>query len=415
MVVDQQLVTGCRAADEKSQRLLYEQFSPTMFGICLSYCTNRQEAEDYLQEGFITIFNKIDKYSGEGSFIGWMRRIMINTVLMGLRAKKIENKVVSIDKINELNIDSKSFDNSEYCGEEIKSTILDAEFDSKEILEIAHTLPEGYRAVFNLYVIEGYKHKEIAKTLGIKESTSKSKLLRARKQLQQKLFDISMERKKKNKRKLVYAFAPLAMNENFKYIDEILKKAYTNLQATPTKNWLDLKQKMQSYGNKTSSIESAQSEISNSGIELQNSFLSSVSNAGSTFINFLSTHIISTLSIVTVATIGITYLSLENTNDIENSSISVKNAENKNIIETKNQNILSTENSSVSNTENDIIHTIEDKPEHSTNIGSINENILPDNVIIDTIKVPVKKTIYKTKTIRITDTIRKQKQIFRNK
>ena len=172
---------------------------------------------------------------------------------------------------------------------------------------------------------------------------------------------------------------------------------------------------MQSYGNKTSSIESAQSEISNSGIELQNSFLSSVSNAGSTFINFLSTHIISTLSIVTVATIGITYLSLENTNDIENSSISVKNAENKNIIETKNQNILSTENSSVSNTENDIIHTIEDKPEHSTNIGSINENILPDNVIIDTIKVPVKKTIYKTKTIRITDTIRKQKQIFRNK
>ena len=69
----------------------------------------------------------------------------------------------------------------------------------------------------------------------------------------------------------------------------------------------------------------------------------------------------------------------------------------------------------MSNTENDIIHTIEDKPEHSTNIGSINENILPDNVIIDTIKVPVKKTIYKTKTIRITDTIRKQKQIFRNK
>lgn len=143
-----------------------------MFAVCIRYAGDRTLAEDLLQDGFVTLFSKLDSYKGDGSFEGWARRIFINTCLMYLRKK---DALKMSDELEEArNIISGTSSQIEDIG-------------YKELIKIIGGLPDGFRTVFNLYVIEGMSHKEIAGLLGITETTSRTQLSRARSWLQNKI------------------------------------------------------------------------------------------------------------------------------------------------------------------------------------------------------------------------------------
>ncbi len=163
------LIKGCINKDNRSQKKLYEMLSPKMYAICLRYMNSREEAQDALQDGFVKVFNKISTYNFEGSFEGWVRKTIVNTALEQLRKDK--------HKFEERFDDSK---------ENMISVTNEAEgkIEVGELLKALQKLATGYRTVFNLYIIEGYTHAEIAEKLNITEQTSKSQLSRARVVLQ---------------------------------------------------------------------------------------------------------------------------------------------------------------------------------------------------------------------------------------
>jgi len=165
------IIKGCLKGDRKSQELLYKMFSNRMFGLCLQYANNYDDACDILQEGFIKVYRKMDQFSGKGSFEGWVRRIMINTALERYRSHlhlyPLTENSVPEDKVS-----------SEEVFEKLSS---------EDLLNFVQGLPPRYRMVFNMYAIEGYSHKEIALTMGITVGTSKSNLSRARSILQKKV------------------------------------------------------------------------------------------------------------------------------------------------------------------------------------------------------------------------------------
>ncbi len=165
----EQLIEGCINGHRQSQNRLYAVLMPKMFGVCLRYSKTREEAEEILQEGFIRVFEFIHQYNFAGSFEGWVRRIMVNCALQKYRSKKQMHAVV--------NIDSSAVE--PMSNEEILSRI-----GTKELLQMVQQLSPAYRMVFNLYVFEGMKHREIAEHLGISEGTSKSNLSDARAFLQ---------------------------------------------------------------------------------------------------------------------------------------------------------------------------------------------------------------------------------------
>lgn len=146
------------------QQELYQRFAPKMFGVCLRYAGNSEEAEDILQEGFIKVFNKIGSFRGEGSFEGWIRRIFVNTAIEQYRKKIYLQPITDVE---ENTIEGKYV------------SVLD-ELAEKDIVQLVQQLSPGYRTVFNMYVVEGYTHRQIAENLGISEGTSKSQLSRAR-------------------------------------------------------------------------------------------------------------------------------------------------------------------------------------------------------------------------------------------
>lgn len=151
------------------QEELYRRFSPKMYAVCLRYAGNAEEAEDILQEGFIKIFKKLDSFRSEGSFEGWIRRIFVNTSIEHFRRKKYLQPVTEKE---ETSIEGKYI------------SVLD-NLAERDILSLVQQLSPGYRTVFNMYVVEGYTHKEIADMLGISEGTSKSQLSRAKVILQE--------------------------------------------------------------------------------------------------------------------------------------------------------------------------------------------------------------------------------------
>ena len=177
MVNLEQIVADCQKFDKKAQRLLYDEYAPLMLGICTRYAKDRQEAEDILQEGFLKIFSKIDQYNGVGSFEGWMKRIMVNTSITNYRKNLKRYYQEEIEDYKE----------SQHTSEN------NSDFTKDELLNAIRTLPKGYQMVFNLFAIEGYKHKEIAEMLDIEETTSKSQFSRARKLLQTRLLELSKE------------------------------------------------------------------------------------------------------------------------------------------------------------------------------------------------------------------------------
>ena len=161
------------------QQELYNRFASKMYGVCLRYASNSEEAEDILQEGFIKIFNKINSYRGEGSFEGWIRRIFVNTAIEHYRKKTY---LQPITETEENTVEGKYL------------SVLD-NLAEKDIVQLIQQLSPGYRTVFNMYVVEGYTHKQIAELLGISEGTSKSQLSRA-KLILQDLVRTFIERRK---------------------------------------------------------------------------------------------------------------------------------------------------------------------------------------------------------------------------
>ena len=147
-------------------------FAPKMLGVCMRYAKNREEAEEILHEGFLRVFTYIKNFKGSGSFEGWIRKIMVNCALLRYRNKSHLHAVIQSDV--------------ERPGTTTEPDIL-SKLDAKELLLLVQSLPAGYRLVFNLYVFEGYKHREIAQALGISEGTSKSNLSDARSILQKAL------------------------------------------------------------------------------------------------------------------------------------------------------------------------------------------------------------------------------------
>lgn len=164
---EKDLIEACKHKDRRAQKLLYDKYSPTLFAISRRYIRNREDAEDVLLEGLTKILTNINQYKGSGSFEGWMRRIVVNEALMFLRKQHNFNMTVEIS-----NVDVKT-----------KISVED-ELAAQDILDLLELLPTGYRTIFNLYVLEGYKHREIAELLGISINTSKSQLILAKKRLQ---------------------------------------------------------------------------------------------------------------------------------------------------------------------------------------------------------------------------------------
>ncbi|MEO8862220.1 MAG: sigma-70 family RNA polymerase sigma factor [Ginsengibacter sp.] len=176
------LIEGCLNGNRQAQNDLYKLLVPKMFMVCLRYSNNRNDAEEILQEGFIRVFEFLHQYKFSGSFEGWVRKIMVNCALQKFRSKSNMHAVVDIEAI---------------AVEQKSSEDIIAHLGTKELLRMVQQLSPGYRTIFNLYVLEGMKHREIAEQLGISEGTSKSNLSDARAILQRAV-NASMKSAKQN-------------------------------------------------------------------------------------------------------------------------------------------------------------------------------------------------------------------------
>ncbi len=176
MASDQKIIEGCIQGKRGAQMRLYKRYAPVLLGVSLRYTCNKSEAEDVLQEAFIKIYTKMHTYTFNGSFEGWLKRIVINTAINHNRSK------VKDQLTRELN-DSDEFDMYEEDAGDKKHQ----QFSADQLMKSVQNLPEGYRMVFNMFVMEGFSHKEIARMLEISESTSKSQLFKARALLRKQL------------------------------------------------------------------------------------------------------------------------------------------------------------------------------------------------------------------------------------
>lgn len=165
----EELINDCKKNNIKAQEQLYKQFAPKLFSVCLKYAHNYTEAQDFLHDGFLILYDKIHQFQNKGSFEGWAKRIFINNILQQYRSKKVLNIV-----------------EEEFVEQEIELEVDDG-VSIEFLTQIIQELPERYKLVFNLYVFENYTHQEIAAAMGITTGTSKSNLARARMILQEKI------------------------------------------------------------------------------------------------------------------------------------------------------------------------------------------------------------------------------------
>ena len=164
--------------DRMAQKALYDRLASRMFPVCIRYVGDRSVAEDILQEGFVTLFTRLDSFKGDGSFEGWARKIFVNTALMYLRKKDALKMSDDLESARNLSTDVTSqMENIGY----------------KELMKLITSLPAGFRTVFNMYVVEGYSHKEIAEMLNISETTSRTQLSRARVWLQNRIKEMKKD------------------------------------------------------------------------------------------------------------------------------------------------------------------------------------------------------------------------------
>ncbi len=175
-MTDLQLIEGCKKHDRIAQKILFEKYSRFLLGICLRYASDKAEAEDILQDCFVKIFFHIGDFSGTGSFSGWLRRIAVNTSITSYHKNMKYRYQMNIDDYSTVETGTAGYN--------------DSQFTSEELLRILNELPPGYRMVFNLYAIEGYKHKEIAELMSIDINTSKSQYSRARALIRSRLEEL---------------------------------------------------------------------------------------------------------------------------------------------------------------------------------------------------------------------------------
>ena len=168
VLTESELVKRCIDGERKYQEMLYRKYAAKMFGVCLGYAKDKDDAKDVLQEGFIKVFASLKNYKGEGSLGGWIRRTIVNKAIDCYRGKLKDLRNVDVEDAGDIQIDI---------------SVLD-KIQEKELLNLIAKLPEGSRIVFNLFVVEGYKHIEIAEMLNISQGTSKSQYSRARSLLQ---------------------------------------------------------------------------------------------------------------------------------------------------------------------------------------------------------------------------------------
>jgi RNA polymerase sigma-70 factor (ECF subfamily) len=173
--MDEQLIKECIKKNIRAQKRLYERYAPLMMSVCLRYVRDNDIAQNLLHDGFIKLFDKIHTYSGTGSFVGWMRKIFVNTALEYLRQNDVLRYSIDIDVA--FNIESE------------EESPID-KISADELMQCITELPVGFRTVFNMFAIEGYSHAEIAERLGIQEGTSRSQYARARTLLQQKILKL---------------------------------------------------------------------------------------------------------------------------------------------------------------------------------------------------------------------------------
>ena len=171
-MIETNLIKNCIEGDRQAQSTLYAMFAPKMFVVSLRYSKSREEAEEVLQEGFLKVFQFLHQFRDEGSLEGWIRKIIVNCALQRLRSQSRLTPVVDIDPHKE---------------QFVLQDNIESRISSKELLQLVMSLPQAYKLVFNLYVFDGYKHREIAEILGISEGTSKSNLSDARTFLQKQL------------------------------------------------------------------------------------------------------------------------------------------------------------------------------------------------------------------------------------
>ncbi|HEX2968795.1 MAG TPA: RNA polymerase sigma factor [Bacteroidales bacterium] len=173
MMSDQQIIDGCARHDRRAQQELYNRYSRFLLGVCMRYSIDKSEAEDILQESFIKIYFNIKDFSGTGSFIGWLRKVAVNTAITHYNRNLKFRYHLEIEEYISLETGQAGFEEDF--------------FTSEELYRVLNELPAGYRIVFNLYAVDGYKHKEIAEMLGIDTNTSKSQYSRAKAAIRDKL------------------------------------------------------------------------------------------------------------------------------------------------------------------------------------------------------------------------------------
>lgn len=171
ILTDHQLIHGCINNNAQCQQQLFERFAGKMLTVCLRYATDRMEAEDILQDAFIKVYRNISQFKFEGSFEGWIRRIVVNTALKYCQKKKMKFDEVKPESTNAGGLEPSAYNH----------------LSETELMKLIHQLPDGYKLVFNLHIIEGYSHEEIAEMLNIKDSTSRSQLVKARRYLQNEI------------------------------------------------------------------------------------------------------------------------------------------------------------------------------------------------------------------------------------
>lgn len=175
MLSELELIEGCRRGDPDARRELYERYGRVLYAICCRYAKDRDMAQDLMHDGFIVILTKIGEFRFEGSFEGWCKRVMVNSVLGYLRKNNPLNQSVEVDSVVQIKDGA----------EDVLSKLT-----TDDVMECIDRLPEGYKTILNLYAIEGYSHKEIGEMLNISENTSRSQYSRAR----AKLIDVLAER-----------------------------------------------------------------------------------------------------------------------------------------------------------------------------------------------------------------------------
>ncbi|MCF8416596.1 MAG: sigma-70 family RNA polymerase sigma factor [Crocinitomicaceae bacterium] len=171
---DTTLVIECVKGNPRAQRMLFDRFSSKMLGVCLRYAKDSEQADDILQDGFVKVFTKLKDFKNAGSLEGWIRRVMVNTALDQIRKNGKTLGDVSVEDVQY------KIENNDHIAEQLMA---------EDLLKLINSMPDGYKVVFNMFAIEGYTHNEIADTLGISESTSKSQYSRARAYLRERISD----------------------------------------------------------------------------------------------------------------------------------------------------------------------------------------------------------------------------------